>query len=135
MAPGLIRREDWAARLAAFLAAARTRPFAWGEWDCALFALAGVESLTGAVLADWWSGDARAASEALRARGGLAAIVDELLPRREVVAAARRGDVALFDGPHGDTLAVVEGRYLASPGVDGLLLTPFESARVAWRVG
>mgnify|MGYP001214866265 CR=1 FL=1 len=41
------RRPDWPGRLAALLAAAEARPFDARRWNCALFALATVEAVTG----------------------------------------------------------------------------------------
>jgi len=41
------RLPDWEFRLHEFMLANCERPFAWGEWDCILFACAAAEAITG----------------------------------------------------------------------------------------
>ena len=43
----MTRRPDWPGRLAALLSAAEARPFDAQRWNCAAFALAAVEAVTG----------------------------------------------------------------------------------------
>ena len=43
----MTRRPDWPGRLAALLSAAEARPFDARRWNCARFALAAVEAVTG----------------------------------------------------------------------------------------
>ena len=45
--PPMTRLRDWRTRLAAYLAAGRAKPFAYGEHDCARFAAGAVEAVTG----------------------------------------------------------------------------------------
>ena len=51
-----MRKEDWPERLMALIAERRSRPFAWGEQDCALFACDAVAAMTGADPAAWFRG-------------------------------------------------------------------------------
>lgn len=45
------RRPDWQSRLCEFVRANETRPFVWGEWDCALWTAAAIEAITGTDIA------------------------------------------------------------------------------------
>ncbi len=43
----MIRHADWPARLAAYIEAHRSAPFAWGVHDCVLFASGAIAAITG----------------------------------------------------------------------------------------
>ena len=116
-----MRHPDWATRLAALLSAAQTRPFDAHCWNCARFALAAVEAVTGTrpevhVLPD------------------LAASADSAGFPRVAPAFARMGDVVL--APEPDRLGVVVdcGRA-AFVGPRGLIRLPITTCTTAWRIG
>lgn len=93
------RLPDWEARLSAFLAANHDRPFAWGSWDCALFACAAVEAMTGEHPFPAFPGayDTReGAAAALRrlGKGTLVRTWETRFPAR-APGFARRGDIVM----------------------------------------
>lgn len=47
-----MKRPDWRARLSAYLIEVGDKPFAYGEFDCALFVAGAVEAMTGENHAD-----------------------------------------------------------------------------------
>lgn len=137
----LWRRPGWPERLAAYLATARRRPFAWGAHDCALFSAGAVEALTGTDLAAPYRGrytTARGAARVLRraGAGSLDAFVAGYFPRLPGPLLAQRGDLALVDSGTGAGLAlgVVYGAQVLSVGPDGLAEVPLSAAVTAWRV-
>ncbi|NKC34066.1 DUF6950 family protein [Falsiroseomonas selenitidurans] len=116
-----MRHPDWATRLAALLSAAETRPFDAHRWNCARFAMAAVEAVTGTrprvhVLPD------------------LAASADSAGFPRIAPAFARMGDVVLAPDP--DRLGVVvDAGRAAFVGPRGLLRVPITDSTTAWRIG
>lgn len=63
------RLDDWPEKLAEFIRASRSKPFAWGTHDCVLFGVEAVYASVGVDLALGWRGtysDALGAEEALR---------------------------------------------------------------------
>lgn len=129
------RRPDWQARLTAYLAEVRARPFA-DDWHCALFAAGGVEAMTGMDLAAPYRGrwtTPRGGLRVLRRSGfadhlALAGVhLPEILPSE-----AWPGDVAAVDE---GALGIVQGRLVYVLGPSGVGLLPAEAIRRAFRVG
>lgn len=120
------RLPDWEARLGAFIETNRHREFAWGEWDCILFACAAVEAMTGEDPAATYRGrysDATGARAALRelGKGTLLKTVDAEFQRKKV-GYAGRGDLIWRDGAvgvcmGGAALFVGEARLARTEGV------------------
>lgn len=133
------RLPDWEARLSAFLAANRDRPFAWGSWDCALFATACAAEITGedraaAFRARGYS-DAHGAALALRelGKGTLVATMDDLFDPQPV-GFARRGDIVMANGALGVCIGAV-GLFVGEEGThEGLVSIPRAEWTRAWRV-
>lgn len=130
-----VRVEGWDLELAAAVAEAADRTFAWGEFDCATWAFSVAARLThGEPLP--WAGkydSARGASRLMKKHGltSLAELGDRMLgdplPRP---ALARRGDVCLFEGAYGVCL----GAQVAFVSHTGLERVPLASMQTAWRV-
>lgn len=93
----MTRRDDWQARLVAYLARCAGVPWRPGQYDCALFVAGAVEAMTGRDLADGWRGHYRSTRAGLRLVRGSGypdhiAMVADMLP--EVAPAlAQPGDV------------------------------------------
>ncbi len=116
-----MRHPDWATRLADLLSAAETRPFEAHRWDCARFALASVEAVTGE-------------RPRVRVLPHLAASADSAGFPRTPAAFARMGDVVLAPDP--DRLGVVvDAGRAAFVGPRGLIRLPITECTTAWRIG
>lgn len=112
------RAPDWLPRLNAWLAAEHARRFDPVRAHCAHFVLGALEALTGVKpdeilaqlqieLPDTEEGVRALLAERGGMRGlGLALFGPDL---RADGLNARRGDIAILDGDHGETLGVVEG--------------------------
>lgn len=138
-----MRRQDWQRRLEEFLAAAERKPFAWGTWDCATFAAAAVEAVTGRDPFPWSLGtysDAKGARRFLRAgkwRSLEAAIDATVGNRRASPLLAQRGDLVLTAGDElGAAAGVVDltGELVACLAPAGLVRLPLSAALAAWSV-
>ncbi len=133
------RRESWPAALAALVAGAEGKLFAWGRHDCATFAAENQVAITGENTFDDDPGNYRTAIGAARKlrRLGHGSIEELVAARLEEVSPklARRGDVVVIDTEIGPALGVVTGENAVSPGLDGLSRYPVSLARRAWRVG
>lgn len=136
----MTRIEGWERRLAAFIEARRTMPFAWGPNDCVSFGIAAVEAITGtSVLPVTWS-NAREALQAIDAAGGLVMAMTSVLgPPHENWRLARRGDVVLtatndLEGGRGPVLLCV-GHCLVGPGVEAMQMLPVSLAVKVWPIG
>lgn len=139
----MARRQDWPRRLEEFLAAAERRPFAWGTWDCAVFAAASVEAVTGRNPFPGALGtyeDAKGARRFLRAGKwrSLEAAIDAVVGnRRAAPLLAQRGDLVLTAGDElGAAAGVVDmtGELLAVLSPAGLVRVPLSVALAAWSV-
>lgn len=137
------RVPDWPERLDAVVAAARERPFAWGSFDCALFAADGIAAVTGVDPAAAWRGayaDETGVERLLHEQGGLIALASRIARRHgwPRVPAARlgRGDVALVRlEDRTAALAVCLGAAFTMPGPCGLVSVARCRARFGWRIG
>ena len=117
----MTRRPDWPGRLATLLSAAEARPFDIRRWNCAEFALAAVEAVTGV-------------RPVVRVLPALDASADSAGFSRLPPAFARCGDVVLAPDP--DRLGVVvEAGHAAFVGPHGLLRAPLTTCTIAWRIG
>lgn len=143
------RHRDWEVRLAAALEEARSTPFVWGEFDCALAMADMVVAMTGVDPAKRFRGrykTARGAAGALRRYGAgtleatMTALFGEPVPR----AFGRRGDAASvpLDADLDDRFRTAAGIvgldgvsvHVAAPA-RGLIRLPLRLATCAWRVG
>jgi hypothetical protein len=124
---------------AAYVSASRRRTFAYGSFDCALFAAGAIKVQTGVDLRQELAG--RYTTEIGAARvlrwNGFAdpAEVAGALLTPIPVAAARQGDVAAIRTGAGIALAVVGGPHLlAACAGSGLIALPLTAAVAAFRV-
>lgn len=143
------RPADWPLLLAAVIADAERRPFAWGRHDCCTWAADVVLAITMqdplADLRGRWS-TADEAAALLAELGGLQqAVTDRLGQPMPYPALVQRGDVVMVAADPAATggmrhaLAVCGGHVLLGPGLRGLARVPMfgdgpSPALVAWRV-
>lgn len=138
--PAILRRPDWRARLAEYLAQVAHNRFRPGAHDCALFAAGAVEAMTGADLAAEWRGTYRSLSggrKALKAAGFadhvalVASHFEEVPP-----AFARVGDVAVLPGAtrQGAALGIVQGASVYCLLPSGLAVVSRLHMKKAFRV-
>lgn len=139
----MTRRQDWQRRLEELLTAAEGRAFAWGSWDCAVFAAAVVEAVTGRNPFPWSLGtysDVKGARRFLRAgkwKSLEIAIEAVVGNRRATPLLAQRGDLVITAGPElGAAAGVVDlsGEWLVCLSPSGLCRLPLSSALAAWSV-
>lgn len=138
----LRRRIDWTQRLNKVIRDNATRPFVWGEWDCALWAATAVEVMTDVDFAAPYRGTYSGATEcAVRLRdegpGSLYGLCVANLGEPIHAARARRGDVVYIAdnmprlgicyGPH----SLFVGEFL---GIEGLIMEPTLKMHHAFRV-
>ncbi len=116
-----MRRTDWALRLAALLSAAEARPFDARQWNCANFALAAVEAVTGN-------------KPSVKVLPCLAASADSAGFPRIAPAYARAGDIVLAGDPPRLGVVVEAGRA-AFVGPKGLTTAATTECEIAWRIG
>lgn len=134
-----MRREDWPEELARMLREASSRPFAWGEHDCCLFAADVVQAITGEDHAAEFRGRYTTAAGAARAlkrygAGNLVATIDAKLPRI-APALARRGDVVCKEFEDvGPALGICVGIQSAFASHTGIAMHNTLDCDHAWRI-
>lgn len=147
--PQVRRRADWEHRLQAWINAAQSRRFVWGDWDCCMAMCDAVRAMTdsdpGVRVRGQYSDQLEVARLVMRLTGVATfegAVAAELaqqgIPPADSVAQARRGDVAAFDQPAaGPTWGVVDltGRRVVAASLKGLVWAPLDKCRRAWLVG
>lgn len=140
----LTRFPDWPDRLAGAVNGGLTRAFAWGRFDCCLFACDGVAAITGvdpaAELRGRYTTQLGAARVLKRfAGGGLAEAADKIAGQLGAPAIApsraQRGDVVLVETEHGPALGIIAGGGAFFPAISGGLASrdPIGAVK-AWRV-
>jgi hypothetical protein len=133
------RPEGWELRLAAVIEAARLRPFAWGEFDCATFASEVVEAVAGRSIDMTWRGRYSTKYGARRylARQGYQSFADavsaRLGPPLSSPELAQRGDIVLLGD---DALGVCTGlaALFLMAGCAGLEAVVLAACSAAWRL-
>jgi len=115
-----MRRKDWAVRLAALLSAAEARAFDARHWNCASFALAAVEAVTGN-------------KPSVKVLPCLAASADSAGFPRIAPAFARPGDIVLAGDPPRLGVVVEAGRA-AFVGPRGLTTAAITECSIAWSI-
>lgn len=132
-----MRAHDWPEKLCDFIAGRERVAFRWGRYahDCFSFAAACVVAQGGpdmaADLAEYVSADE---ADVLLTEIGMQAHIDKHLTRRESPSFAQRGDVALVNTDHGETLFIVEGEHLVGAGRRRLERIPRARAEIVWAV-
>ena len=133
-----MRHSDWKVRLAQYLGDIARAPFEPGVNDCALFAAGAVAAMTGLDLAADWRGKyatLEAGLALLKTAGhadhtALAALhFEEINP---VFGAP--GDIAVVEGPQGETLGIFQGAGIYVLTTERLGVLPMSFAHRAFRV-
>lgn len=130
------RKENWPMLLSAYLAAARTKPFQWGENDCMLFVSKCVEELTGVNFYDEFLGyiDEAGAKTAVESHGGIFEIIKNCLGEgtRQILTGGR-GDVAVVSCPD-LTGGIIDdsGEFICVVTAQGMQRLPLKKALMVW---
>ena len=132
-----MRVDGWEGRLAAEVEAARSRPFVWGQHDCAIWAFDVRRALTGEDAAAAWRGRYRCALGARRVLRRVLGARDHAGAATGILGAplaspllAQRGDIVLA----GDAFGVCVGADAAFLAPGGLTLRRITEIEMAWRV-
>ncbi|MBI1207257.1 MAG: hypothetical protein GC191_08205 [Azospirillum sp.] len=140
----VVRPPDWPARLTAFVASRRHRPFEWGCNDCLCLVADWLVALGAAdPMAPWRGryhdgGDADLCLAAHTPSGDVFEALDLWLPSL-APRFARRGDVAGIHLPTptgpAPLLGLVTGARVAVPTMTGLAFVPLHRAVRVWSIG
>lgn len=130
----MTRLPGWQRRFADLVRARSQAAFAWGQFDCVLWAADAVQALTGTDLAASMRGAYTNAAEAahlLRQHGGIQQLPGQHLCPKPV-ACAQVGDVGLYAAAHRPTLVVCGGAHWLAAAPLGLALIPAAQVSHAW---
>ena len=139
----LKRKPKWERTLAGRVWSARQLTFAWGTFDCAIWACDWIRDATGFDPAASYRGKYSSEAEAIAIfgtdLGNFAATIASSIGTPEVLPKlARRGDIVFVDnGTQYGCLGVVnlDGRHAACVWQNGLLLVHMKRWKRAWRIG
>ena len=141
---GLVRRNDWPARLLDAISEKATMRFSPGTHDCCISACDIIERMTGTDIAAGFRGYTNK-DEMLKVwetHGGVEAIVQRVMAENDCaeipISLASRGDMIMLETPDGPTLAIVDtdGINVVACGVRGLERVCIkDNAARAWRIG
>jgi hypothetical protein len=135
----LVRRLDWRVRLAEYLAECATKPFRYGQHDCALFAGGALAAVTGVDLTEPYRGryaTIRGGLRVLRRSGydDAVALAAAHLRARDSGETARPGDLAVVEADGVQALGVVQGGSIYLVSLNGLVLAPLAQAQTIFEV-
>lgn len=129
---------DWETRLAAYVADVMSKPFAWGEHDCCLWAAGVAQAQTGQDLAAPYRGtysDEHGAAQVLRKLRGLKGVGDGL-GSPIAPAFSTNGDIGIIRAPSGKrVMALFTGHVWLFVTARGLQVAAPDRVIHAWRVG
>jgi hypothetical protein len=139
------RMLDWETKLADFIHANLRTPFAWGKFDCCLFACDAVQAVTGTDLARDFRGkyDSLASAYAMAKEysgGAIAELAEKKAAEYELaevpLAFASRGDVVLVSTVLGDALGIIgmDGIDALCSASHGLVKVSRSAWKKAWRI-
>jgi len=137
-----VRLPDWPERLDRVIREARTRSFAYGTFDCALFAADCVQAVTGIDYAAELRGyESKTAAYRIVAKfGSLEAMITSLLNKPPVHPAnAGRlavvlANIEIVDGEEGESMGFLTDAYCRFPIAKGLRKFTRSIARLAWSI-
>jgi len=130
-------REDWPEILNQCIAAARGKPFVWGQHDCCLWVANTVRAMTGTDHAKEFRGKYTSMRGAHKVLGkkGLSGSLDKKFSR---INHPKRGDVVLIPTEITEQplegLGICLGTTIAMIGEAGLEFLPLSAAAAAWDV-
>jgi hypothetical protein len=137
----MTRHKDWEQRLNRCIAEAKTRSFAWGEFDCARWVCEVIEALTGKDCYADFRGSYRSIYSAVRVvkpYGSIAELAAAVASQFGLVEIplnlAGRGDVVLVHENKYDSLAIVEGLHALGVSERGVVHVPRKFWKKAWQV-
>lgn len=135
----MARHADWPERLAAFVAARKAVPFAFGTADCGMLAADWILEATGTDPVPDLRGRYRsvAGSVAVVRRTGCACLTELVTKRVGPPLApllAQRGDIVELPGDDGPALGICIGIDAVAMAPEGLVTVPMANAVRAWRV-
>lgn len=132
----MIRFPDWRTRLQAYYAAAQSRSFAYGEWDCVLHAAEAVQVMTGVDLAEGMRGTYTTAEEAQAKLNelGFSNVIELVEKRLPVVKTPLEGDIVAIQFEEAVGLAVMARGFAQGCRPDKGLWPVYDEPLVAFRV-
>lgn len=130
----MTRVKDWERVLDKLFQANRSRPFAWGTWDCGIFAADAIQAMTGVDLAESYRGTYSTETEAR-----LLGTVEEIVGKTELKECppnfAHRGDLLLVTNPGTPCLGILSLNGRAVIVTDnGLALLPRTAILRSWHI-
>lgn len=127
-----MRVQGWESVLAGAVEAARERPFAWGQHDCATWAFDVRAAITGIARPAWSYTTEAGGRRWMKRQGwnGFAEAATAILGDPVPVLTAQRGDIVLMEGAFGVCL----GAQVAFVAPVGLTFRPLRACTMAWRV-
>lgn len=134
------RYEDWPSRLTAYMYSCSGRAFAWGEFDCALFAAGAIDAMTGLGVQAKYLGTYNSARTALKLMpNGFKGLIQELASEwgfAEIgVGFIQRGDAVLVQMENTEALGICVGAKIALASINGgVTYYPMAAALAGWRV-
>ncbi|CRL62413.1 hypothetical protein WMR86_17275 [Proteus vulgaris] len=131
-----MKQPNWTLQLPETIRAAMSRPFSWGEFDCCIFASECIYAQCGFSPIKLFLGQYKTKAAAFNLIKSKFGSLDKAVShyfKSISVDSVQRGDLVMFKGDDGDSMAVVwAGNYwgVTSIGVRPVQINPIK----AWRV-
>lgn len=133
------RKANWQPAFWEAINAACAEPFAWGERDCATFAIRCAQAIVEddiAALVAREIGEWHSIEDGVRlTREGMDPLVRRVLGEPVPWTRLRQGDVALALNEGRELLCVHDGCQFVARGASGLIRIPFAQIQHGWRIG
>jgi hypothetical protein len=142
----LSRLPCWQCRLSRFLSLRQRDPFAYGKFDCCLFAANAIQEMTGTDIAAYFRGRYSSRKEALAlvkdyvGRVSIRLLTEKVATehgmRKVSILTAQRGDLILIQRSRDYSLGIVDlsGSRVAVLGSSGIGRIALRDGSRAWRV-
>jgi len=135
------KQNDWEDKFDMFMLESKDKPFAWGKWDCCIFANACVKAMTGKSLIPSslkWT-DEKSAKKAIKDYGKtLRGALDKACKAKKVKQIKpymiSKGDLVIFLQNKDQVVGISDGYSIHGPTDDGLTARGNDQAKYVWRI-
>lgn len=143
MGKSIRRCENWKSELDEFIRQNFNRKFKWGSWDCCLFVVGAVKSMSGVNIGEWFEGkyhDKRTAFVAIRefCDGDLIDMVDKTADTYGFKSInnllASFGDIVVCDDGYKDIMGVCVGHSVLVLTENGIITFKKSLIVKTWRI-
>lgn len=134
------KKEDWEMRFHDFIFENKDKPFAWGKWDCCIFANDCIKAMTGNNLIPKelkWKDEVTAIQSIKEYGGTLLKSIEKACKEKKIKSIDKnyigKGDLVVFK-EETQLAGICDGFHVLGPSDDGISLKKDVNVLKVWRI-